>query len=69
MHTITDHTANEWSRFAQAAYAAGHNPIGHRYSVASATLRGHVITSDLYDALQNSYRDWMCFNTYSLPRV
>lgn len=40
----------EWARMAQSAYASGHNAIGHRYSVASATAPDRMNLKE-YDAL------------------
>ena len=57
---ITDYVADEWARFANAAYATGErNDLGHTFSAAAATLRGQLINCARYDALQDIYRAWL----------
>lgn len=63
--TITDWERGEWSRFATAAYKAGHNKVGNRYSAAAAIPKvdkGMVIS--LYDRLMADYRRWLVFNEF-----
>lgn len=49
---------------ARAAYAAGRNGIGHRYSVAAALRRNEPMLPERFDDLQNGYRAWLCFNDF-----
>jgi hypothetical protein len=58
---VSAHEADEWSRMAQDAYAHGHNAFGHRFSAASATMRGTIIALSVYDALMADYRHWLIF--------
>ena len=62
MITITEHTRNEWSRMAKAAYASGHNDIGHRFSVAATQTTMNVYK---YDWLMIEYREWLCWNKWA----
>lgn len=62
--TPTEHEKSEWSRMARAAYAAGRNGIGHRYSVAAALRRNEPMLPERFDDLQNGYRAWLCFNDF-----
>ncbi len=57
--TPTDHEKREWSRLAQAAYAAGYNQVGHRYSTAASMYRGQEMRVDQFDSLQSGYRGWL----------
>ena len=67
MITPTEHEKSEWSRFAQAAYKAGRNDLGHRFSMAAAcTLKGQAIDGERFYALQDIYRDWLCFNRFPI---
>jgi hypothetical protein len=59
--TPTEHEKAEWSRLAQAAYAAGYNSIGHRYSAAASLCRGCDMPIKTFDALQTGYRQWLLF--------
>lgn len=52
---------------ARAAYANGHNPIGHRYSMAATLYRNEPMCIDRFDELQAGYRAWLCFNRF--PQV
>jgi len=62
----TEHEKREWSRMAQAAYSAGHNAIGTRYSMASALcIIGAAMDLTRFDSLQSGYRAWLCFNEFS----
>ena len=63
--TPTEHEKREWSRMAQAAYSAGRNDIGHRYSSASARTRiGESMPTDWFDNLQHGYRNWLIDNIF-----
>lgn len=64
MITITEHEKTEWSRYAQAAYVAGRNDIGHKMSVAASLPKGAQMTVSNYDALMSSYRAWLTFNEF-----
>src|SRR4051812_33249768 len=57
--TPTQHERNEWSRLAQAAYAADRNDLGHRYSIAASLPNGARLTCKKFDALQGPYRAWL----------
>jgi hypothetical protein len=59
----TDHEKREWSRMAQAAYSAGRNDIGHRYSCAASMPNGAQTSVKTFDALQAGYRAWLIDNT------
>ena len=63
MMTVTEHTRNEWSRMAKAAYASGHNDIGYRFSVA-ATHK--TLPVNRYDFLMIEFRDWLCWNKWAV---
>ena len=54
--TLTQHERNEWIRMAKAAYAKGHNDIGHVYSAAAAKASIPVAQ---FDSLQRDYRAWL----------
>lgn len=61
----TEHDKAEWSRFANACYARGLNFYGHRYSVAAATCcTGQAMRCDVFDTLQDTYREWLVFGNY-----
>ena len=66
MMTPTRHEKLEWSRMAQAAYLAGHNDIGHRYSGAAALRDGQSIPVTRFDALQDGYRTWLIDNRFEV---
>lgn len=59
MITPTPHEKREWSRFAQALYAAGRTSVGHRYSVAAAWPADTFLTPEMYDGLMGDYRSWL----------
>ncbi len=63
---ITPTTAEkaEWSRMAQAAYAAGRNDIGHRYSVAASLPALCRIATREFDELHGDYRAWLIDGTW-----
>jgi len=63
MITITEHERTEWSRLAAAAYKAGNNDIGHKFSAAAAYPAGTRIAVSTYHPLQEIYREWLVFNT------
>jgi hypothetical protein len=60
----TRHEKLEWARMAQAAYSAGINRIGHRYSGAASIPDDYALTVARFDELQSGYRDWLCFNRF-----
>lgn len=62
MITVTQHEKNEWSRFAQAAYARRDNATGHRFSVAASLPHGARMPVHQYDSLMRDYRAWLCFD-------
>jgi predicted methyltransferase len=62
--TPTEHEKSEWSRMARAAYAAGKNSVGHRYSMSAAYCVGQSMPLQKFDDLQNGYRDWLCFSKW-----
>jgi hypothetical protein len=66
MITPNQHEKNEWSRLAQAAYSAGKNPIGHRYSVAASIPNDYQMTVARFDELQEGYRNWLINNTFPI---
>ena len=57
--TPTQHEKREWSRMAQAAYAAGLNPIGHRFSAVAALPAQASMSLGNYDAAMTEYREWL----------
>lgn len=59
MMTVNAHEKAEWSRLAQAAYAADRNAIGHQYSVAASLPNGGQISISRFDWLQRGYRGWL----------
>ena len=61
----TQYEKDEWSRFAQAAYACNRNAIGHRYSVAASIPNGAAIPLGWYDALMEGWRAWLVFNDFT----
>lgn len=62
--TPTEHEKREWSRMAQAAYAAGRNDVGHPYSMAATLRKGERMAVARYDALMSGYRAWLVFNAW-----
>jgi len=62
--TPTEHDKREWGRLAQAAYFAGYNGVGHRYSGAAALRKGEAMLIERFDQLQCAYRSWLCFNDF-----
>lgn len=64
MITPTEQEKSEWARFAQAAYAAGHNAIGHRASAAASLPRGGEMALVRFDTLQDRYRAWLVRNEW-----
>lgn len=65
MITVTQYEKDQWSRFAQAAYAADRNAIGHRYSGAASIPNGARLPVAVYDSLQAGWRAWFVFNDFS----
>lgn len=65
-YTITPTSAEkmEWSRMAQAAYAAGRNDVGHRYSVAASLPALARIATKAFDELHGDYRAWLVDGTW-----
>jgi hypothetical protein len=57
--TPSAHEKAEWSRMAQAAYLAGHNATGHRYSVAASIPINAPVPVTTFDSLQTDYRAWL----------
>lgn len=53
------HEKAEWSRLARAAYRAGLNKVGHRYSTAAALIDGLTVSTAYFDMLQSNYRRWL----------
>jgi len=64
MITPTSAEKSEWSRMAQAAYAAGRNDIGHRYSVAASLPALARIATREFDELHGDYRAWLIDGTW-----
>ncbi len=60
----TQHEKKEWSRMAQAAYKAGHNAIGHRYSAHAALPNDTGMECSVFDTLQRPYRQWLIWNDF-----
>jgi len=67
--TPTDYEKREWSRYAQAAYSAGYNAIGHRFSVAASAPSQATMPCGRFDALQGAYRGWLCYGTFTQADV
>lgn len=61
MLTPTAHEKTEWSRFAQAAYAASMNSLGHMASAAASLPRDGRMSAAHFDALMDRYRAWLVF--------
>lgn len=64
MITVLQHDKDEWARLAQAAYAAGFNRIGHRYSAAASMPAGMKMQAWQFDDLQSDYRAWLVFGEW-----
>ena len=64
MITPNQHEKNEWSRMAQAAYAADRNDIGHRYSTWASIRHNERMSSAIFDILQDDYRTWLISNNW-----
>lgn len=64
--TPTPTEKGEWARMAGAAYAAMHNAIGHRYSVAASLPHDATITVEHYDRLMRDYRAWLIDNAWTV---
>lgn len=60
--TFTAHEASELCRFAQAAYRADRNDIGHLCSGVNA---GCQVATERYDRMMSAYREWLVFGTFS----
>ena len=54
----------EWSRMAMAAYGSDRNDVGHRFSAYASLRSDESIDIRTFDALQNAYRNWLCFNEF-----
>lgn len=67
--TITQHERNEWARLAQAAYNAGRNDVGHRFSVAASRPSAWRPTLAEFDRLQSEYRAWLVFNEWPTREI
>ena len=59
MITPTRSEKLEWARLAQAAYRAGDNFFGHRYSAYASIPEGAQLSEAAYDGLQINYRRWL----------
>lgn len=57
--TPSAHEKAEWTRLAQAAYKAGRNAIGHRFSVAASLPSTGSMALATFDSLQADYRSWL----------
>lgn len=57
---------NAWSQVARAAYRAGLDNIGHRYSVAATLAPGAGMTVRHFDSLQRGYRAWLLDNDWTV---
>lgn len=57
--TPTQHEKNEWFRLATAAFAAGRNSMGCRFSGAACGPDGTRMATATYDSLQADYRAWL----------
>jgi hypothetical protein len=66
MITVTEFEKAEWSRMAAAAYRAGRNDVGRRYSVAASIPRNRRLPCKQFDELQSGYREWLI--TGEFPR-
>lgn len=64
MMTPTEHEKREWARMARAAYGAGHNDVGHRFSAAAALRAGEAMPAARFNHLQDDYRNWLCYNQF-----
>lgn len=62
-----DHEKREWARLAQAAYSAGRNDLGHKFSGWAALRRGEGLPIPTFDALQAIYREWLISGSF-MPR-
>ena len=63
MMTFTEHEASELCRFAQAAYRADQNDLGHLCSGVNA---GDQVSIERYDRMMSAYREWLVFNTFAV---
>jgi len=66
--TPTEHDKKEWSRMAQAAYAARLNSVGHKFSGAASIPKGAALPIKKFDELQKQYRAWLIDNVFPNPR-
>ncbi len=60
----TEHEKAEWLRMAVAAYAAGRNDIGNKYSAAARTKPGSEMRLWEFDSLMADYRSWLVFGEF-----
>ena len=67
MMTITNFEQMEWSRCANAMYAAHINWAGHRLSALASLPAGSRIPCRIYDDAARMYRAWLVFG--ELPGV
>jgi hypothetical protein len=64
MQTVLEHNKNEWNRFSQAAYQAGHSAVGDKFRAASIIKAGSLISSQQFNDLMSAYRNWLVFNKF-----
>lgn len=57
--TPIQHEKNEWSRMAQAAFHAGLNDIGNRFSELASISEGESMPLAEFYAVQDQYRAWL----------
>lgn len=62
--TPSQQNKNEWARMAQAAYAAGRNAVGHRFSALASMRSTDSLSSRDYDLVQGQYRAWLIDHIY-----
>lgn len=58
------HEKDEWSRIANAAYAAQRNEIGHQFSSFASMSNGCPLNIETFDMLQDVYRNWLNHNKF-----
>lgn len=54
-----------WKEVAHAAYRAGLDNIGHRYTVAATLPDDSSMTVRHFDSLQRGYRAWLLSNDWT----
>lgn len=63
--TVGEYEKDQWSRMAQAAYAAGRNNIGHKYSMAASLPRDAQMELPRWDRLMDGWRAWLVHNDWT----